>query len=305
MLLKFCTFEEETLDADLAQFPATPSDQVVFPGDERVIWRPKAVAESTERLHDTIYKAGSQHLLRGVLPKMLILGGDHSIAMGSVSAISSLLVDAVAQDSQRSLPFTQSELIVFWVDAHADINTPKTTASGNLHGCPVSLLAGIDGPAWSHLTDFAWATDRLRGRPSFISPDRLVYIGLRDVDGPEQTIIDERRIAEFPMQRIKAMGRDLKDIINSTLQAMDPQGLHPIHISFDIDSIDPSFAPSTGTPVPDGLLPEEGVFLIDHLRETGRLVSMDLVEVNPALGSESDVQRTLQVASALIEAFSR
>lgn len=241
----------------------------------------------------------------GALPKILTIGGDHSIAIGSVSAISNLMLEAL--NYQVPVRFSQPDLVVFWIDAHADINTPSTTLSGNLHGCPVSLLAGLDKQSWDELPEFEWTRKRLEDmhtqRESFIKSSKIVYIGLRDVDIAEQKMINELGIVSYPMSALKACGCPIRAAVQQALAQVDPQGIHPIHISFDIDAIDPNFAPSTGTPVADGLLPEEGAEIIQLLGKTGRLVSMDLVEVNTRLGSEEDVRTTLATAHHLIETF--
>lgn len=310
-LLTFCSFEggEEEVDAELTSVISDEKaalNKKLISTNKVPILRPEAVAKTNLKLHESIFESTMKAVDKGFLPRILTLGGDHSIAIGSVSAVSNIL-EEVLRLGVNNVKFTRPEPIVFWIDAHADINTPSCTASGNLHGCPVSLLAGIDEQGWRELKVFDWARERLakvgRDRKSFIQTKRLVYIGLRDVDLPEQELIDSLQIEEYNMKRFKKEGRNIVKIIAESLAKVDPRGEHPIHISFDIDALDPEIAPSTGTPVPDGLSLEEGMQIITELSETGRLVSMDLVEVNPSLGNESDVQSTLQSASKLIERF--
>ncbi|PJF19672.1 Arginase [Paramicrosporidium saccamoebae] len=303
-LLTFCAFSEEAVDPKLTSVVVGEGKKIISTNKNPIL-RPEAVAATNLKLHDSIFGTTMELVKKGVLPKILTLGGDHSIAIGSVSAISNIIEKAL--EERTPVEFKKPELIVFWVDAHADINTPTTTSSGNLHGCPVSLLAGLDKKGWAELGCFSWAKERLEsvntGRESFIQTSRVVYIGLRDVDEPEQETIDRLEMMEYPMTRFNKEGRNVCKVITDALKTIDPRGEHPIHLSFDIDALDPKYAPSTGTPVPGGLKIEEGVEIIKVLGETKRLVSMDLVEVNPSLGTSEDVEETLRSASKLIEQF--
>lgn len=296
--VKHTVLTHEDIDEDEIE-----KDFRALEGGEVLIRRPKAVAEASKRLFDAIYNGIMERSHRSSAPwKILTIGGDHSIAIGSVSAVSAALQDGLVKSST----FTKCEPILIWVDAHADLHTPDTTLSGSLHGCPVSLLTGIAPDSWIQLHEFDWIRSEQtnRGLSSFILPSKLAYIGLRDVEAAEQDYIDAHSIMEYPMTRIKN-NRCIKTIIQSILKRLDPNGEHPIHLSFDIDGIDPKYAPSTGTPVPDGLLAEEGVQIVRLLRDTGRLISMDLVEVNPSIGSASDYSVTRQTAKALIHEFAR
>jgi arginase len=125
---------------------------------------------------------------------------------------------------------------IIWVDAHADINTAESTTSGNLHGMPVSFLLGIG----SKVPEFDWIQPRL-------APNRLVYIGLRDVDAGEKKILKEHKIKAFSMHEIDRYG--IGKVVEMALDHVNPQRDLPIHLSFDVDAMDPSVAPSTGTPV--------------------------------------------------------
>lgn len=277
---------------------------VVVACNQVPIRTPGAVAKANWILHESIWTECIGCLDSGYLPKILTVGGDHSIAMGSISALSTLLKTMIT----RRIPgrFQSPDPVVFWIDAHTDINSPRTTISGNLHGCPVSLLAGLDADAWSQLEAFSWTRKTLQrmDMSRFLRTDKLVYIGTRDVDPLERDIVEQERILEYTMDRVKECGRNMVAIIEDALRQVDPLGMHPIHVSFDIDGIDPQFAASTGTPVPDGLTMDEGISIIRTLKTTGRLVSMDLVEVNPMIGTTDEVQSTLHAASRLIKAFS-
>lgn len=276
-------------------------DAAKVSGNDRSIFRPKAVSLANHHLFDLITTAAAEKINKGHFPKVLTLGGDHSIAIGSISGITSALW--TAHKSGLKLSWSEPDPIVIWVDAHADINTPKSTNSGSLHGCPLSLLAGIDKDTWGELKDFNWILDKIPpGRDHFLDLSHLAYIGLRDVEPFEQSIIDANQVVEYPMSKIKR-NRNTSSIIQDILRRLDPEGRHPIHLSFDIDGIDPKYAPSTGTPVSGGLTDEEGVQIVRELFATGRLISMDIVEVNPRLGSSQDSQLTLETATLLIDAF--
>lgn len=199
---------------------------------------------------------------------VLMLGGDHSLAMGSV----------MAQLEKFS------DLVVVWVDAHADINTPMTTNSGNIHGCPVAFLMGLSETR--QIPSYEWMTDKLK-------PSNIIYIGLRDVEPEEQLLLKTHNIKYYTMDEVDAKGVSK---ICSEIKEMFPK--NPVHISFDIDSLDPIHAPSTGTPVTGGLTLREGRQICKEF--SSRLVSFDLVEVNPWIGSKKDVETTAQSANLII-----
>ncbi|CAF9924647.1 Arginase, catabolizes arginine to ornithine and urea [Imshaugia aleurites] len=218
---------------------------------------PLAVSAVTQRLSEQVY----EHAALGRL--VLTLGGDHSIAIGTVSGTARAIRERLGR-----------EMAVVWVDAHADINTPETSESGNIHGMPVAFLTGL---AREERRDvFGW----LRGEGAeALSLKKLVYIGLRDIDRGEKRILREHGVKAFSMHDIdkhgigRVMEMALGHIGNDT----------PIHLSFDVDALDPQWAPSTGTPVRGGLTLREGDFIAECVHETGSLVAMDLVEVNPSL----------------------
>ncbi|KAI7775468.1 arginase [Diaporthe eres] len=216
---------------------------------------PKAVSAVTRRIADQVYSHASQGRL------VLTLGGDHSIAVGTVGGTAK----AIRERLNR-------EVAVIWVDAHADINTPETSGSGNIHGMPVAFLTGLANEDKEEY--FGWLEESNR-----LSLQKLVYIGLRDVDAGEKRILRENGIKAFSMFDIdrhgigRVMEMALAHIGNDT----------PIHLSFDVDALDPQWAPSTGTPVRGGLTLREGDYIAECVHETGNLIAMDLVEVNPSL----------------------
>ncbi|CAI2181211.1 4043_t:CDS:2, partial [Funneliformis geosporum] len=229
--------------------------------------KPRYVSRVTE----AVSKAVESHLKRGQLA--LTLGGDHSLALGTVVGTLSV----------------HPEACLIWIDAHADINTPETTESGNLHGCPVSFLLGIAGK----VPGFEWV------KP-FLKPDRLVYIGLRDVDRPEKKILKQLGIKAFSMHEVDKYG--IGKVVEMALDVVNPKRDRPIHLSFDVDALDPTVAPSTGTPVRGGLTFREGHYICEAIHETGCLVSVDIMEVNvnPLLFDEASVFETVTIGCSLI-----
>ncbi|CAH2989986.1 unnamed protein product [Chilo suppressalis] len=211
------------------------------------------------------------------------IGGDHSIGVGTV-------------DGHYK---TDKDMILIWVDAHADINTNKTSGSGSVHGMPVALLVKELSDYWPYLPTMDWQI------PKF-SIKSLGYVGLRSVDPFERLAIEKFNVPTFAMEDIDEHG--IQNSINHILQLLDPCMNKPIHVSFDIDALDALEAPSTGTPVRGGLTLREAICLMEIIHATGRLRAIDLVEINPALGNESDRRRTLEAGLSVLKAglgFSR
>lgn len=213
----------------------------------------------------------------GGLP--LVLGGDHSIAIGTLSGLA--LEQHRRQGTAAAGP---PRLGVIWFDAHGDINRPDTSPSGNIHGMPVSCLLG-QGPA--ALTDIGYAGPKL-------DPRRFVQIGLRDLDAVERRLLRESGIHTFTMADIDRRG--MAAVMEQALRlALD--GSDMLHCSFDIDAVDPKVAPGTGTPKLGGLTYREAHLALEIMAETGRLTSMEMVEVNPTL---DDANKTAELAVELI-----
>ncbi|KAH9180300.1 arginase [Lactarius sanguifluus] len=239
---------------------------------------PKLVSNVTEAVGRVV--AG--HASKGSLP--LTLGGDHSLAMGTIAGTLSKYPDAC----------------VIWIDAHADINTPETSDSGNIHGMPLAFLTSVSGStslgdfASSQPIPFSWLDS------VHLPPSNLAYIGLRDVDRGEKAIIREHNIAAFSMHEVDRYG--IGKVVEMALDRVNPDRSKPIHLSFDVDALDPSVAPSTGTPVRGGLTFREGHYICERLYETGLLVAVDLMEVNPSLKEEADAQQTVAVGCSLVRA---
>lgn len=207
----------------------------------------------------------------------ITLGGDHTVGIGSV-------------DGHLNV---NPNLALFWVDAHMDINTNETSNSGSMHGMPVALLAKELRNYWANLPGIEWAKPRL-------SVSNIVYIGLRAVDPLERVIAKQFNMHCYGMREVDKYG--LPKIMEMAMNDVDPQGNRGYHISFDIDSLDRNEAPSTGIPLPGGLTTREGIYIIEELHNTSRLEAMDLVEVNPAIGSLTDVKKTVDAAVHLLKA---
>ena len=185
-------------------------------------------------------------LPEGVFP--IVLGGDHSLSMGSVAgAARGRRVGGV------------------WVDAHADFNTPETSPSGNVHGMPLAVLSGLGHP---RLTEVFRAVD----------PKDVVLVGVRSLDPGEKRLLKEAGVRVYTMHEVDRLG--VARIAEEVLKHL--QGL-PLHVSLDADVLDPTLAPGVGTPVPGGLTYREAHLLMEILAESGRVQSLDLVEVNPIL----------------------
>lgn len=195
----------------------------------------------------------------------IFLGGDHSMSVGSVSGIA-----------------TQGSVGVIWVDAHADYNTPKTSPSGNVHGMPMAALLG-DEP--KELADIGYAGAKLQ-------PQQVVMIGIRNLDAPERQRLIDSGITIHTMTDIDEHG--VGQITRQTLEHF--ASYDHVHVSLDMDSLDPEFAPGVGTPIPGGLTYREAHLLMEILHSSGKVRSMDIVEINPILDSRN---RTAELAVEL------
>jgi len=187
----------------------------------------------------------------------LTLGGDHSIAIGSIGG--ALLA--------------RPNLGVIWVDAHGDFNTPETSPSGNIHGMPLSFLTGFMKKY--SLSSFEWLKN-------FLLPNQLVLIGIRSIDPEERELMKSWGVHVFSMTEVDRYG--IGGVMDRALEILLKDGDRPLYLSYDVDSIDPHFAPSTGTRVRGGLSYREAHYIAESIAETKALVGMDLVEINPRLG---------------------
>ena len=223
----------------------------------------RPVVDACER----IYEASRQAVADGALP--LVLGGDHSIAVGTVGGVSH-----------------EHRTGVLWIDAHGDFNTPETSPTGNLHGMPLAALCGHGAP---DLVDAGRPGPKLR-------PEDVVLFGVRDLDPGEQALIQDAGITTYTMRQIDERG--LAPVALEALERLDH--LDRLHVSLDMDSIDPREAPGVGTQAPGGLSYREGHLLMELIAEHGGLGSVDVVEVNPILDHQN---QTAKLALGLLSSL--
>ena len=219
-----------------------------------------------------VFEASTRELQAGRMPSLL--GGDHCLAMGSIAAVAA------------HCRATGRKLRVLWLDAHADFNTRDITPSGNLHGMPVACLCGL-GPA--PLTG-------LGGHVPAITPDQVRQIGIRSVDPGEKRLVKEYGLDIYDMRYIDELG--MRRTLEEALEGVDAD-TH-LHVSFDVDMLDPAIAPGTGTRVPGGVNYREAQLIMEMVADTGQLGSLDLVEVNPALDRRN---ATARLAVDLVESL--
>ena len=219
---------------------------------------------------ENLSKATSEIVKKGNFP--LTLGGDHSIAVGSISGISQ----------------HYENLGVIWYDAHGDLNVPEESPSGNVHGMPLRILAG-DGPdELVNINDFT---------PK-VKPENIVLIGMRDLDEGERKYIKDKNIKTFTMADIDRFG--IQEVIERSLEYLKSRNIDGLHFSLDVDALDPAETPGTGTRVMGGLSYRESHFALELLNESKLVTSMDIVEVNPLIHNSN---HTAEQAVALLGTF--
>ena len=259
----------------IAQFGSTVRDRGNVGGPANP-WQPAVdgfrhlpeVSAWNRAVHDAIHA----ELVAGCLP--VLLGGDHSLAIGSISAVS------------RYCRLQGKKLRVLWFDAHADFNTAALTPTGNLHGMPVASLCGFGPAALVNLAGFAPA----------LNPKDIRQIGIRSVDAGEKRLVHDAGIEVFDMRFIDEMG--MRHAMELALALIGPD-TH-LHVSLDVDFLDPEIAPGVGTPVRGGPTYREAQLCMEMIADTGRLASLDVVELNPALDVRN---RTAELAVDLIESL--
>ena len=212
------------------------------------------------------------HLRSGRLP--ILLGGDHCLGVGSITAVA------------RHCRETGKKLRILWLDAHADFNTSQVTPSGNVHGMPVACLCGLGPQPLTHLGGDAPA----------IQPAQIRQIGIRSVDQGEKRLVKEYGLDIYDMRYIDEIG--MKRAMEEALEGVDAD-TH-VHVSFDVDFLDPAIAPGVGTTVPGGPNYREAQLVMEMIADTGRVGSIDIVELNPAFDEHN---RTGQLAVDLVESL--
>ncbi|TDP63283.1 arginase [Roseateles toxinivorans] len=219
-----------------------------------------------------VHEAVHAELDQGRLP--ILLGGDHCLGLGSISAVA------------RHCREKGKKLRILWLDAHADFNTSQLTPSGNIHGMPVACLCGL-GP--QQLIEIG-------GQVPAINPKWIRQIGIRSVDEGEKRLVHEQDLEVFDMRFIDEMGmRHTMELALATLDA----NTH-LHVSFDVDFLDPDIAPGVGTTIPGGPTYREAQLCMEMIADTGLLASLDVMELNPALDVRN---KTAQLAVDLIESL--
>jgi arginase len=223
------------------------------------------VVEWNRLVHDAV----GRELAHERLP--ILLGGDHSLAIGSIAAVA------------RHCRERGRRLRVLWLDAHADFNTHELTPSGNIHGMPVACLCGFGPPELV----------TLGGHVPALGPDEIRQVGIRSVDQGEKRFVHEVGLEVFDMRYIDEMG--MRHTLEQALMRLD--GDTHLHVSFDVDFLDPEIAPGVLTTVPGGPSYREAQLCMEMIADTGRLASLDVMELNPALDVRN---RTADVAVDLI-----
>ncbi|HWK22694.1 MAG TPA: arginase [Ureibacillus sp.] len=199
----------------------------------------------------------------------LVLGGDHSIAIGTIAGLAT----------------HYNNLGVIWYDAHADLNTPETSPSGNIHGMPLAVCIGLGDERLV----------KIGGLSAKIKPENIIIIGARSVDPGERELIKKNGIRVYTMHEIDRMG--MTRVIEDTIAYLKERQVDGVHLSLDLDGLDPLYTPGVGTPVPGGITYRESHLAMEMLEEEEIITSAEFVEVNPILDERN---RTADVAVALM-----
>ncbi len=224
------------------------------------------IANCCRRLRARVERA----LEAGEFP--LVIGGDHSIAIGTVAAISSFY-------HRRA-----QKIGLLWFDAHGDFNTPRTSPTGNIHGMPCAVCLGRGAPELV----------RMGERVPMVDASKAVIVGARDVDVSEREEIAESGVKVFTMRDVDMLG--MNEVMRRALAIVN-DGTVGFHVSFDIDGTDPSIAPGVGTPVPGGTNWRESHLVMEHAAESGRMLGLELTEINPILDEKN---KTAEFAVQLV-----
>ncbi|MFN2354578.1 MAG: arginase [Desulfopila sp.] len=217
-----------------------------------------------EEACEKAYRLGAKAIRNGEIP--LFLGGDHSAAIGSIGGVTH-----------------ESPCGLIWVDAHGDFNTPETSASGNIHGMALAVLLGNGS---QQLVDV--------GRPGAkLAPQNVIMIGVRDLDAEEKRLLGSSGCTVYTMRDVDELG--MHTVLRNALEKLE--NIPKIHLSLDMDAIDPQEAPGVGTPSPGGLTYREAQLIMETLCDSGKLQSADVMEANPILDTKN---KTAQVAVSLL-----
>jgi len=236
-----------------------------------------AVVAFNEKICDTVATAFSRS------NKVINITGDHSNAVGSISGL------------RKAYP--DSAIGVIWIDAHADLHSPYSTPSFNIHGMPLAALCGHDNRSVGSMDPSEdqkvfWEKLKTVGGAAIspkISPSDIVFIDIRDLEDPEWAVIKEHGISHYEPHDVKSLGIDT--IISRTLQTLADKDI--IYITFDVDSLDPTISEGTGTPVPDGLSSEEAVALLSAFYHHPKCKMLEVTEINPLLDKENAMAKAV------------
>jgi arginase len=221
------------------------------PGDPRLRYL-KEIRDVCESVRDAVEGV----MAAGSLP--VLMGGDHSIAIGSLAGLA------------RHYRARKEKIGLIWFDAHADSNTAETTPSGNIHGMPLAVALGMGAPSLVNLAGFS----------PMVDGSRAALVGIRDVDPAERVNVKASGIGAFTMRDIDERG--MRRVMEEAIERAST-GTAGIHVSFDLDTMDPDYAPGVGTPAPGGLSYREAHLAMEILADTGKVVSAEFVEANPIL----------------------
>lgn len=211
-----------------------------------------------------IQEAVFTEITDGNLP--IMLGGDHAMSIGSIAAVA------------RYCASIKKKLCIIWIDAHSDFNTCDTSPSGNIHGMPVSVAAGYGPPellAIGHAVPMVPAGD-------------IYQIGIRSVDDAEKKLVVDAGVVTYDMRCIDEIG--MRETMDQILEDVAEKDAY-IHVSFDVDSLDPTIAPGVGTTIPGGLTYREAQLCMEMIHDSGRMISLDLMEINPALDFQNSTAK--------------
>lgn len=238
------------------------------------------IVEFNERICDAVSGAF------GRANKVINITGDHSNAVGSISGL------------RKAHP--DSSIGVIWIDAHADLHSPYSTPSFNIHGMPLAALCGLDNkeeagpnpPKPSEVQTTFWESLKQTGGSHIspkIDPTDIVFIDIRDLEDPEWAVIKKHNIKHFEPADVKQLG--IEQVISQTLDALKDKDI--IYVTFDVDSLDPSISEGTGTPVPNGLSSSEAVALLKAFYHHEKCKMLEITEINPVLDQENAMAKAV------------
>ena len=250
---------------DLGNVPVPQAESLPDSGPRQAHFLPQIAATCT-KLGDMV----TQALKAGQTP--VVLGGDHSVAAGTVAGVS------------RFFRERDQTIGLIWIDAHADMNTPDSSPSGNVHGMPLACCLGVGPVELTHIFGYAPKVD----------PANAALVGVRNLDAAERGIVRDTGVRVFTMREIDERG--MRAVMDDAI-AIASVGTAGFHLSFDMDFVDPEYAPGVGTPVRGGATYREAHLAMEIVSDSGRMVSMEVVEVNPVI---DEVNRTAELAVELI-----